>query len=302
MPICIPESLPAFRVLTDEGVMVMSERRASRQDIRPLEIALLNLMPLKIATEIQIARVIGSTPLQINLTLLRMDSHRSRNTSQAHMEAFYTTVAKVQDRKFDGLIVTGAPIEHMPYEEVTYWEELRQILDWSQANVHALLGICWAGMAMLYHWHGIQKYGLKNKAFGCFRHENLYPVSPYLRGFSDDCVIPVSRWTEVRQQDCEQTGRLRILLSSSQVGPCLIEDLSRNALYIFNHFEYDSTTLANEYDRDIRNGVPVALPQNYFPDDDRTRLPRNRCAATGICCTGTGSTRSTNRRRTTGPK
>ena len=281
MPICIPESLPAFSVLQEEGVMVMSERRAARQDIRPLEIALLNLMPLKIATEIQIARLIGATPLQINLTLVRMTSHRSRTTSQAHMEAFYTTAEQIRERKFDGLIVTGAPIEHLAYEDVTYWDELRRILEWSQSHVHALLGICWGGMAMLYHWYGIQKYDLENKAFGCFRHDNLCPSSPYLRGFSDDCIIPVSRWTEVKRRDCEQTQCLRILLSSSQVGPCLIEDLSRRALYIFNHFEYDSTTLAKEYERDIMNEVPITPPQNYFPEGDPSRSPRNRWRSHG---------------------
>ena len=281
MPICIPETLPAYRELAAEGVMVMSEQRASRQDIRPLEIALLNLMPLKVATETQFARVIGATPLQINLTLLSMKSHRSRTTSQAHMEAFYQTVDQVQDRKFDGLLVTGAPIEHLPYEEVTYWQELLDILRWSQTHIHAVFGVCWAAMAMLRHWHGIDKHHLARKAFGCFRHDNLCPASPYLRGFSDDCVIPVSRWTEIRQSECDATGQLQTLLSSPHVGPCLIEDLSRRALYIFNHFEYDSTTLAKEYQRDRDNGTEVELPQNYFPDDDPGHPPRNRWRSHG---------------------
>ncbi|MFQ5439553.1 MAG: homoserine O-succinyltransferase, partial [Paracoccaceae bacterium] len=190
MPIRIPSSLPAYSILQREGVMVMSERHAARQDIRPLQMGLLNLMPRKIQTETQFARLIGATPLQIELTLIRMSEHQSRNTPPQHMESFYQPFQAVKERKLDGLIITGAPIEHLPFQEVTYWNEMREVLDWTQTNVHATFGVCWGGMAMINHFHGIDKHLLKQKAFGCFRHRNLEPASPYLRGFSDDFVIP----------------------------------------------------------------------------------------------------------------
>ncbi len=277
MPIKIPMNLPAFDVLTREGVMVMSEDQAARQDIRPLRIGLLNLMPKKIQTENQFARLIGATPLQIDLKLIRMTEHQTRNTAAEHMEAFYRPFAEVADSgdRFDGLIITGAPIEHLPFEEVTYWEELRQVFDWTQSHVHSTFGVCWGGMAMIYHFHGVQKHMLPAKAFGCFRQRNLVPASPYLRGFSDDFVIPVSRWTEMRQAEIDGAG-LTTLLASDLVGPCLVEDQAHRALYIFNHFEYDSDTLKQEYDRDTANGTPINVPMNYYPDDDPTRPPQNR--------------------------
>ena len=281
MPINIPESLPAYRVLCDEGVMVMSEAQAKRQDIRPLEIGLLNLMPKKIETETQFARLIGATPLQINLTLIRMTEHQSKTTSAQHMEAFYQPFQDIKDRRFDGLIVTGAPIEHLPFSEVTYWDELVELMDWTDSHVHSVFGVCWGGMAMLWHWHRIDKRMLPAKAFGCFHHSNLYPSSPYLRGFSDECVIPVSRWTEVDEGDVENCSNLRVLLGSEQTGPCLIEDLSRRALYIFNHFEYDTGTLAAEFQRDLKNGTPIAMPRNYFPGDNAARRPSNRWRSHG---------------------
>ncbi|MCX7645438.1 MAG: homoserine O-succinyltransferase [Rhodobacteraceae bacterium] len=275
MPITLPESLPAFEVLRKEGVMVMTPERAARQDIRPLRIGLLNLMPKKIQTENQFARLIGATPLQIDFQLIRMTEHQTKNTAAEHMAAFYRPFQEVKGEKFDGLIITGAPIEHLPFEEVTYWGELQEVMDWTQTNVHSTFGVCWGGMAMAYHFHGVQKHLLPAKAFGCFRHQNLAPASPYLRGFSDDFVIPVSRWTEVRQGEVEAAG-LRILLGSEEVGPCLIEDACHRALYIFNHFEYDSGTLKEEYDRDVANGTPINVPRNYYPDDDPTRTPLNR--------------------------
>ncbi len=281
MPITLPSDLPAFEVLIREGVMVMGQDRAARQDIRPLRIGLLNLMPKKIATENQFARLIGATPLQIDLHLIRMTSHRSRNISPEHMRAFYQPFAEVREEKFDGLIITGAPIEHLPYEEVTYWDEISEVIDWTQTNVHSTFGVCWGGMAMLKHFHGIEKFMLPHKAFGCFRHHNLAPASPYLRGFSDDCVIPVSRWTEVRQADLDAADGLVTLLGSDEVGPCLVEDAAHRALYIFNHFEYDSRTLKDEYDRDIANGTPINVPLNYYPDDDPGKPPLNRWRSHG---------------------
>ena len=278
MPIKIPENLPAYDVLTHEGVMVMSENQASRQDIRPLRIALLNLMPRKIQTEIQFSRLIGATPLQIELTLIRMSDHQSKTTAAEHMTSFYRPFNEVAEsgEKFDGLIITGAPIEHLPFEEVTYWDELRQIMDWTQTHVHSTFGVCWGGMAMIYHLHSINKRMLDAKAFGCFRHDNLVPASPYLRGFSDNFVIPVSRWTEIEQTDVDANADLKTLLGSAEVGPCLIEDAKHRALYIFNHFEYDSDTLKQEYDRDVSDGTPINVPQNYYPDDDPSQPPLNK--------------------------
>lgn len=279
MPIKLPSSLPAYDVLTREGVMVMDEDAAGRQDIRPLRIGLLNLMPKKIQTENQFARLIGATPLQIELSLIRMSEHQTRNTAAAHMAEFYRPFQDVKHDKFDGLIITGAPIEHMEFEDVTYWDELLEVMDWTQTNVHSTFGVCWGGMAMLHHFHNVPKHILDAKLFGAYRHANLAPASPYLRGFSDDCVVPVSRWTEVRRDEVQAAG-LNILLGSDVAGPCLIEDPDHRALYILNHFEYDSGTLGEEYARDLQSnqieGAEIALPFNYFPDDDPSQTPSNR--------------------------
>ncbi|EPX86209.1 homoserine O-succinyltransferase [Rubellimicrobium thermophilum DSM 16684] len=277
MPIKLPQNLPAFDVLSREGVMVMSETRAARQDIRPLRIGLLNLMPKKIQTEIQFARLIGATPLQIELSLIRMTSHETKNTAAEHMEQFYRPFAAVEasGEKFDGLIVTGAPVEHLPYHEVTYWDELRRVFDWSRTHVHSTFGVCWGGMAMAWHFHGIEKHMLPQKAFGLYRHRALVPASPYLRGFSDDLVVPVSRWTEVRRDEAEAKG-LITLLHSDAVGPCLMEDADHRTLYIFNHLEYDSDTLRQEFERDVAAGLPIRMPHDYFPDDDPSRPVPNR--------------------------
>ena len=276
MPIKIPSNLPAHSVLSSEGIMVMDPSQADRQDIRPLRIALLNLMPLKIQTENQFARLIGATPLQIEFTLIRMSAHQTKNTAASHMEEFYRTFNMVRDEKFDGLIITGAPIEHLDFEEVTYWDEMVEVMNWTQTNVHSTFGVCWGGMAMINHFHGIQKHMLNKKAFGCFRHQNIAPSSPYLRGFSDDFVIPVSRWTEMREDEIKGAFGLKVLLRSEETGPCLVEDSAHNALYIFNHFEYDSTTLKQEYDRDVANGTEINVPGNYYPQDDPSLVPQNR--------------------------
>jgi homoserine O-succinyltransferase len=276
MPIKIPANLPAHAVLSAEGVMVMDPSHADRQDIRPLRIALLNLMPLKIQTENQFARLIGATPLQIELTLLRMTSHQTKNTSSDHMEQFYKPFSAVQDEKFDGLIITGAPIEHLDFQDVTYWPEMVEVMNWTQSHVHATLGVCWGGMAMINYLHGVKKYELPQKAFGCFRHQNLDPSSPFLRGFSDDFVVPVSRWTEIKQDEISAVPGLKTLLGSSETGPCLVEDPAHRTLYLFNHFEYDSNTLKQEYDRDIANGTPINIPGHYYPRDDPSQTPLNR--------------------------
>ncbi|WP_170557604.1 homoserine O-acetyltransferase MetA [Ruegeria atlantica] len=276
MPIKIPSDLPAYDVLTKEGVMVMAADQAMRQDIRPLRIGLLNLMPKKIQTENQFARLIGATPLQIDLSLIRMTEHRTKNTAADHMAEFYQPFQEVKDQKFDGLIITGAPIEHLEFDDVTYWDEMTEVFEWTQTNVHSTFGVCWGGMAMINHFHGVRKHMLDAKAFGCFRHQNLVPASPFLRGFSDDCVIPVSRWTEMKQTEINDAPGLTTLLGSEEVGPCLVEDRAHRAIYIFNHFEYDSDTLKQEYDRDVSNGTPINVPMNYYPDDDPSQPPQNR--------------------------
>ena len=276
MPIKIPATLPAFDVLSREGVSVMDEDAAARQDIRPLRIALLNLMPKKIQTENQFARLIGATPLQIDLNLIRMSDHKTRNTAAEHMESFYRPFSEVKDEKFDGLIITGAPIEHLEFEDVDYWDELTEIMNWTQTNVHSTMGVCWGGMAMINHFHSVKKHMLDDKAFGCFRHKNLDPRSPYLQGFSDDCVIPTSRWTEVHQAEIDASDGLKTLLGSDEVGPCVVQDPKHRGVYIFSHFEYDSATLKQEYDRDVEAGTPINIPTNYYPGDDPSQEPTNR--------------------------
>ena len=278
MPIKLPKTLPAFAVLKREGVMVMGADAAANQDIRPLRIGLLNLMPKKITTETQFARLIGATPLQVELSLIRMTDHETKNTAAEHMEEFYRPFAEVAatGEKFDGLIITGAPIEHLPFEAVTYWDELKQVFDWTQTHVHSTFGVCWGGMAMINYFHGVEKHLLQAKAFGCFRHQVIEPASPYLRGFSDDFIIPVSRWTEMKQPEIDSVTGLSTLLASPEVGPCLVEDRAHRALYIFNHFEYDSDTLKQEYDRDVGNGTPINVPMNYYPANDPARPPQNR--------------------------
>lgn len=274
MPIKIPDQLPAREVLVREGVSVMDERTALRQDIRPLQIGLLNLMPNKVRTETQLARLIGATPLQVELTLVRIGNHKARNTSEDHLIAFYRTWEEVQSRKFDGFIITGAPVELLPFEDVTYWNDLRRILDWTATNVHSSFFICWGAMAAAWHFHRVPKYTLDKKAFGVYRHRNNAPASPYLAGFSDDFIVPVSRWTEIRGADVPPG--LDLLMESDETGPCLLAEATGNRLYMFNHIEYDSMSLKEEYDRDVAAGTPIEVPHGYFPDDDPSRQPLNR--------------------------
>ncbi|HEX2887343.1 homoserine O-acetyltransferase MetA [Vineibacter terrae] len=276
MPIKIPDDLPARATLDAEGVMVMRETDAVRQDIRPMRIALLNLMPNKIRTETQIARLLGATPLQVELTLVKMTNHVARNTPSEHIISFYRDWEDVRSEKFDGFIVTGAPVETMPFEQVTYWDELRRVFDWTQTHVHGCFNICWGAQAAVNHFHGIPKHQLAQKAFGVFRHRNLAPTSPYLRGFSDDFSIPVSRWTEVRRDDIPADTAMSVLMESDEAGLCLLDDPAHRSLHMFNHIEYDSSSLAEEYFRDVAANRPIATPKNYFPNDDPSRQPENR--------------------------
>lgn len=275
MPIKIPDLLPARRTLEAEGVMVMGEGDAVRQDIRPLRIALLNLMPDKVATELQIARLLGATPLQVELTLVRISDHVSRNTSQDHMAAFYRPWEEVRHARFDGLVMTGAPVEHLPFSAVTYWDELARVLDWTQTHVHRTFTICWAAMAAVHHFHGMPKHGLAQKASGLYRHRTLVPASPFLRGFPDTFRVPVSRWAEARARDIPAGSGLVVLAESPRTGLCLLDDPARRALHMFNHLEYDTGTLATEYFRDAAKAPQTPLPAHYFPDDDPSRPPEN---------------------------
>jgi homoserine O-succinyltransferase len=276
MPIKIPDDLPARATLGVEGVMVMGEADAVRQDIRPLRIGLLNLMPNKVKTETQLARLLGSTPLQVELTLVKMTNHVARNTPSEHIISFYRDFEDIRPERFDGFIVTGAPVETMPFEQVTYWDELRRVFDWTQTNVHAALNICWGAQAAVHHFHGMPKYQLPHKAFGVYRHRNLAPASPYLRGVSDDFSIPVSRWTEVRREDIPKSSGMSILMESDEAGLCLLDDPVHHSLHMFNHIEYDSNSLSDEYFRDVAANKPIEIPRNYFPKDDPTRQPENR--------------------------
>ncbi|MBZ0217079.1 MAG: homoserine O-succinyltransferase, partial [Fimbriimonadaceae bacterium] len=236
----------------------------------------LNLMPDKIRTETQIARLVGATPLQVELSLMRITDHTPKNTPAEHMLAFYQSFEDIREEKFDGFIITGAPIELLDFEDVTYWDELKRIFDWVQTNVHSTLSVCWGAQAALHHYHGVPKHTLAQKAFGVYRHDNLKPASPYLRGFSDNFSIPVSRWTEVRKQDLPQDKSLEVLMESQEAGLCLVDDPVRRTLYMFNHIEYDSSTLGEEYWRDRTSESPIQLPENYYPDDDPQKTPENR--------------------------
>lgn len=281
MPIKVPDNLPAQAALEDEGILMIPERTALRQDVRPLEIALLNLMPEKIKTEMQISRLLGATPLQIELTLVTTSSYAPKNTSAEHMLAFYQPWEAVRDRKFDGLVITGAPIETLPFQDVVYWRELTQIFDWSQTQVQETYNICWAAQAALQHFYGVPKYELPQKMFGVYPHHLRAGRDGLLRGFDDEIVVPVSRHTEVRREDLPGDAGLTVLLESDEAGLCLLRDEKRRQTYIFNHLEYDTETLANEYHRDVAAGSEIQLPANYFPDNDPSKPPANRWRAHG---------------------
>jgi homoserine O-succinyltransferase len=279
MPIRIPDHLPARKTLETEGVMVMNSTRAARQDIRPLQIGLLNLMPNKERTETQFARLIGASPLQVDLTLVRITDHKSKNTAEEYLTTFYSTWAEVKDRKFDGFIVTGAPVANIPFEEVRYWPEMVEIMNWTQRNVHHTMFICWGAQAALHHFHGARRYRMPQKAFGVFRHKVLNPRSHYLRGFSDDLAVPVSRYNDIDRQSLSPD--LEILIDNEEIGVCFLDDPRHRAVHMLNHLEYDNRSLADEYERDLKAGLDTAPPQNLFPGDDPSREPENRWRSHG---------------------
>lgn len=273
MPVKVPATLPARGVLESENIFVMSDDRARHQDIRPLRIAILNLMPTKVETETQLLRLLGNSPLQVDITLLHTASHNHRHISSEHLLNHYKSFAQVRRMKFDGLVVTGAPVEEMPFEEVDYWPELRAIMDWAETNVFAALYICWGAQAGLYHRYGVPKYPLAQKMFGVFPHRVLERNSRLLRGFDDIFFAPHSRHTEIRRADLERISDLVILAESEQAGVYLVSTRDGRHVFVTGHSEYDPLTLKSEYDRDVGRGLPIHVPLNYYPNDDPSCSP-----------------------------
>ena len=274
MPIKIPNRLPATKVLNEENIFVITETRALTQDIRPLKILILNLMPTKIVTETQLARLLGNTPLQVEMELLKTSTHKAKNTSEEHMIAFYKTFDDVKDQNFDGMVITGAPVEHLEFEEVEYWDELCEIMEWSKTHVTSTFHICWAAQAALYYHYGINKQPLEKKLFGVFEHTVDHKGSILFRGFDDTFMVPHSRHTTVLKEDIEKEKRLKILSTSKEAGVYALATDKGKQIFITGHSEYDADTLKKEYLRDKQAGLPIDVPKNYFPDDDDTKEPK----------------------------
>lgn len=275
MPIKVPDHLPAKEVLSNENIFVMDESRAFRQDIRPLRILILNLMPTKVTTETQLLRLLSNTPLQVEITLMHPETHTSKNTSAEHLEMFYKTFKEVRGRRFDGLIITGAPVENLPFEEVTYWDELKEIMTWAQHNVTSTMYICWGAQAGLYHHFGIPKYTMPEKIFGVFPHVLTCSNVKLIRGFDELFYAPQSRHTDVLQEDIEKVPELQILSVSEESGVYLVASKDGKHVFVTGHSEYDADTLKKEYERDVNRGLDIAVPKNYFPDDDPAKEPRS---------------------------
>ncbi len=273
MPIKIPNNLPAVKTLYDENIFVMTETRAITQDIRPLKILLLNLMPKKIETETQFSRLLGNSPLQVELELIHTKSHKSKNVAEEHLISFYKTFDEVKNKNYDGFIITGAPVEHMEFEEVEYWDELTEIMEWSKTHVHSTMHICWGAQAGLYYHYGIKKHPLDEKLFGIFPHKVDYKRSILFRGFDDDFLVPQSRHTTVKREEIEKNTDLKILASSDIAGVYAVRSQTHGQIFITGHSEYDADTLKNEYLRDLAQGKPIKKPVNYFRDDDETKEP-----------------------------
>jgi homoserine O-succinyltransferase len=274
MPVRIPDDLPARKTLSEENIFVMTQDRAMHQDIRPLRIAVLNLMPTKIVTETQLLRILGNSPLQVDITFIRMCTHESKNTPVEHLENFYEPLDQVLHEKFDGLVITGAPVENMPFEEVDYWPELVQLMNWSRTNVWSTLHICWGAQAGLYHHFGVQKFPLPAKMFGLFRHQVVEPREPIMQGFDEVFFAPHSRHTEVRREDVEAAKGLKLLAVSDVAGVYMAVSEDGRMVFVTGHPEYDRLTLKAEYDRDVSRGLPIGVPANYFPGDDPAREPQ----------------------------
>lgn len=281
MPIRIPDSLPATAVLESENIFVMTEHRALHQDIRPLNLIILNLMPTKIVTETQLLRKLSNTPLQIKVELLRISGHVSKNTDESHLDSFYTTFEQVRDKNYDGMIITGAPVENLDFDDVDYWAELCEIMDWTRSHVHSTLHICWGAQAALYYHYGIHKYSLPAKLSGIFTHTALKPNSPLFRGLDDEFLAPHSRYTEVHADEILAVPELELLSTSPEAGVFAVKSTDNRRFFLTGHAEYDVDTLALEYQRDLAKGLEIAMPKNYFPDDDPSRTPVMRWRSTG---------------------
>lgn len=279
MPIRIPDQLPATAALESENIFVMTEFRAMHQDIRPLKLLLLNLMPTKITTETQILRKLSNTPLQIEVELLQTASHDAKNTAAEHLETFYTTFDEVRDRHFDGLIITGAPVELLDFEDVDYWDELCAIMEWSKTNVHSTLHICWGAQAGIYYHYGVEKHELPRKVFGVFEHDVVKRTSPLMRGFDDTFWAPHSRYTEVHAADIEAHPELELIAVSDEAGVYIAKSTDSSNFFVFGHPEYDRGTLKAEYDRDVARGLDIARPAHYYPNDDPTQAPQSKWRA-----------------------
>lgn len=275
MPIKIPKQLPAAELLKKEKIFIMDEERAIAQDIRPLNIIILNLMPEKEKTELQLLRLLGNTPLQVNVTFMNTATHESKNVSKTHLDTFYTTFEEIKLRKYDGMIITGAPIEHLNFEDVNYWSEMTEIMDWSKTNVTSVLHICWGAQAALYHHYGIGKFELSKKCFGVFSHRLSDPTVNLVRGFNDEFYAPVSRYTSVSYDEIITDSRLNLLSNSEDAGVFLVISNDEKHIMITGHLEYDATTLAEEYARDVNKGIEIAVPENYFPNNDPSTQPLN---------------------------
>ena len=268
MPIVIPKDIPAHKALTDENIFVMDSERANTQDIRPVEIAIVNLMPTKIETETQLLRLLSNTPLQLNITFVHMSSHVSKNTAASHMEKFYVSYEDIKNRKFDGMIITGAPVEHMPFEEVNYWEELKKVFDFADNNVTSTIYICWGAQAALYHHYGINKVSLPNKMFGIFENKKMVKYEPLLNGLDDKFFVPHSRHTQVETKDIINNENLIVLAYSDEAGVSILKSKDNKKIFITGHIEYDKFTLKNEYERDLNKGLEIEEPKNYFVNGD----------------------------------
>lgn len=275
MPINIPIELPAREALRQEKIFVMDEDRARTQDIRPLNIVIINLMPEKEKTELQLLRLLGNTPLQVNISFLRMTTHQSKNVSESHLDTFYTTFEEVKSRRFDGMIITGAPIEHLAFKDVNYWKELTEIMAWSKQNVTSVLHICWGAQAALYYHYGIGKYELPEKCFGIYKHQLSDPTIKLVRGFDEVFNAPHSRHTSVSAEEIEKNSDLTLLSASEEEAPFIIMSKDAKHIMITGHLEYDATTLAEEYERDLSKGLDIQMPKNYFPHDDAKQQPLN---------------------------
>ena len=273
MPLNIPDQLPAIELLREENIFVIDKTKASQQDIRPLRIVILNLMPLKISTETDLLRLLSNTPLQVEIDFLKIKGHKHKNTSVEHMRTFYTTFDKIRKNKYDGMIITGAPVEQLPFEEVTYWNEMKEILDWSVSHVTSSLFICWGSQASLYHFYGIPKYDLDKKMFGVYKHQPSDNKIPIFRGFDDEYYVPHSRHTGIRKEDIEKVPELEIISTSEESGVNMVMAKNGRQLFITGHSEYSRDTLSSEYHRDLKKKLPIEIPRNYFPNNDPSKKP-----------------------------